>query len=152
MILKIQAIKQRKDYCGAACLEMVLSYYKKYGEQYTQEAIGNRYSIDFEGGMTISMLLEALDYYGIIPKRITSKDYRTPDKLRYYLNKYKVPIVLDTLTHYILAIGYNKNNIFIINPLHGRIIRRSDKSDFWKNLTGYTICLRRENNEKNKNR
>ena len=142
MILNIKTIKQLKDYCGPACVEMVLRFYGKRGGKYSQEAIGNRYSIDYEGGTTITMILEMLDHYRIKSLVIRGKRKANPKKICKYLDKYKCPIIIYTYTHYLVATGYTKNAIYIIDPFNGKKIRRSKKGNFWKVLTGFIVCRR----------
>lgn len=140
--LNVVPIKQHTPYdCGPTCLEMLLRFFKKKEKQCSQEVIGKLCHTKKIKGMTITTMQKCLVYFGIKPTRITAQKYMSPERIIYYLQKYKFPIIADTESHWFLIVGYDNRHILIADPYKGRIIRHPINSKFWEeDVEGYILC------------
>ena len=122
VILQMEALE-----CGAACLDMVLAYYKKW---VPLEQVRTACGVSRDGSKAWD-ILEAARSYGM-----ESKGFRySVERLR---QKATFPcIIFWNLSHFVVLCGFKGNNVYINDPAEGRI--RMPVKEFERYYSG--ICL-----------
>ena len=114
MLLIIKPVKQEPNYCGAACLQMVLQRFKIKISQ-KKLAKDCKYT---ETGISPTAIIRALLKYKI------HSSYRHYPGIRKsvedYLEEYKNPIIIGTEEHYLLIVGYTEKMFYVIDPADGK--------------------------------
>ena len=135
-MLDIKPFRQKPSFCGPACLKMVLRY---YGTDKTEKELGKLTKCTFDKGTPGINILKAahkLGFDGFI------KDNATIKKLREYVEKKKIPVIVDWFSvsegHYSVVIGIDKENIYIQDPEFGsmRALRLKEFKNEWFDFSG----------------
>jgi len=128
MLLKVKPRRQKPDYCGVVSLKMVLDCYGIVkSEGYLAKLSGWRknYGTSAEGIIKTAQQL-GLEAY--------KKDFSTLEDIRKYLDQ-KIPVIVDWFSceegHYSVAVGIDKQNIYLQDPEIGKI-RKLDKKVFMR--------------------
>lgn len=130
--------------CGPTSAAMVLRY---YGHDVDIDAIKIKtrtqwFSYKGEAvGMTApSFVQTSLKHFGL-----PAKTYRTDiDRVKYFVSQYRPPILLVRsgwkTWHYVVVVGYDKNNMVLADPGYGKL--RSISCEKLENAWAFTSDLR----------
>ena len=122
LILQRQALE-----CGAACLAMILKFYKKH---VPLEKLRQKTYISRDGSTALNLILAAKKY------DLIANGYRLT--LNQLQQKIKTPCILHwNFNHFVVLKGFKKNVALINDPAFGEYSINLD--DFKKSFTG--ICL-----------
>lgn len=109
---------------GAACLGMVLSYYKKY---VTLDELRSVCGVTPDGTKA-SHILKAAHDYGLIGKGFKKE----PTELYTMQRPF---IVLWNINHYVVVEGFNKNQVYINDPAYGpRVISKTKFTQYYNGV------------------
>jgi len=115
-VLKVKPVKQLVNYCGPACVRMILSM---FGISEDQKTLGEKCNIT-KDGVAPSAIIRCLKQYKIKSyyRRNVGEKYTIDD----YLNKYQSPIIIGTESHYMIIVGYTDKLYIIVDPEIGKQI------------------------------
>lgn len=123
-MLKIKPVRQTTKYsCGPSSLRMVLAYFGiNKSEKYLIKLSGCKSSIGVSGE-GILKAAKSLGFNGFIKDNADIKD------IKYYVNKKKIPIIVDWFSHteasidghYSVVAYINRKKIFLADPEFGKI-------------------------------
>ena len=114
--------------CGAACLGMILGYYKKW---VGMDRLRDACAVSRDGAQARNILLAARGY------GMEAKGYKMePENLR----KLNAPCILHwNLCHYVVLCGFQGNYAIINDPAAGKI--KVSKAEFNASFTGVVLLL-----------
>src|SRR6185369_11927488 len=88
-MLKVPLFRQRAGHCGPAALKILLGFFKIKA---THAALAERCRTTPQDGTTPANLANCLRSYGF---SVTAEEYGNWDKLNYFVNKKRVPVIID---------------------------------------------------------
>lgn len=119
-MLQIKPIKQKKNYCGPACLQMVGNY---YGIQKTQDQWAKKAKTSLSRGTSIQGMLKAARSTGMDAKMHMHVSW---EQLSDWLDQKIPPIVNWFATdegHYSIVVKVSKTHVYFIDPEFAKVIR-----------------------------
>lgn len=126
-MLKVKLYKQSSGFCGPASLRMVLEY---WGLKKSEKELAKLSGATRSRGIEARGLLRAAKKLGL---RVTIIDYATFEQIRTYVQKQKIPVIVDWFSHddghYSVVVGISRRKIFLADPEHKKI-RQFDLETF----------------------
>lgn len=115
--------------CGAACLTMILAYYKKW---IPLEEVRDACGVSRDGCNLNNIMLAAKNY-GLYPRSYSCG-------LNYIMTKAKFPCIIHwKFNHFVVLNGFTKKGAIITDPAQGRIVVSLD--EFSESFTGIYMEL-----------
>jgi len=117
-MLDVKPFKQTPGFCGPACLKIVFSY---YGLEKSVKELAKLSNCSKEKGTSARGLVDAANNLGF---NAEIKDNCSFQDIEKYLHK-KTPVIVDWFLndegHYSVAVGTDKENIYLQDPHLGHI-------------------------------
>ena len=113
-ILKVKPFRQSASFCGPASLKMILSY---YGVKISEKKVAQATQTKKYHGTPAQRIVEGAKKLGF---EAELKDYGTWEDLEYFVNKKKIPVIVnwfsEYMSHYSVVVGIDKNKIVLLDP------------------------------------
>lgn len=117
-MLPVKPFAQSPDFCGPACLKMVLEF---FGVKKSEAELVKLSGADRLHGATAQELVNAAKLLGF---EAEYHDYSSLEELRGYLDN-QIPVIVDWFSHddghYSVVVDMDEENIFLQNPEIGNL-------------------------------
>lgn len=129
-MLDVKPFRQRSEFCGPACLKMVLEY---YGVRKSEKELARLANYTKSKGASAENLLKAAKKLGF---KGAIKDFAEIKDVREYVLRKKTPVIVPWFSvyedHYSVVVDIGKDSIYLQDPELGHL--RAMKVDRFKIL------------------
>lgn len=135
-LLNVPFVRQKKDWCGPACLKMVLQY---YGVKKSQAVLARACKTSRVTGTRAKDIIRVANRFGL---QGMIRDYTSWKELTKWVEKRKVPVIVNWFSvdegHYSVAVHVTPNRIVLHDPEHGplRAFTRTHFFQVWFGFDG----------------
>lgn len=130
--------QQREGFCGPACLKIVLGY---YGTKVSERKLGRMMRCKSDEGVKSDMIVKTAKKLGF---EAFIKDKSTLGDLAIYVRKKNIPVIVEWFyvdePHYSVVSEFDKENIYLIDPLDGipKALRHKQFEKLWFGFEGFS--------------